>query len=154
MSRDGLQIDPPGIVAILFHQVGEQELTHWTILRQMCKTHLTLRFWLKKKKNSNIHSPTSSTDLNQGAQLILSHPSGGGARDVAGDLHFLHSLDVGAEVCEGGSLCWTYVHHHKSVYQARLWTNREDKNRTMTACHDKAEQNQEEKWNALRCGSW
>lgn len=61
-----------------------------------------------------------STDLNQAAQLVLSHPSGSGARDVAGDLHFLHGLNVGAEVCEGGSSCWTYVHHHQPVNQTRL----------------------------------
>lgn len=40
-------------------------------------------------------------DLNQSAQLILGHPPGGGPRDVAGDLHLLHGLDIEAEV--GGS---------------------------------------------------
>lgn len=68
-----------------------------------------------------------STDLNQAAQLVLSHPSGSGARDVAGDLHLLHGLDVGAEVCEGGSSCRAYVHHHQPVYQTGLWTMVEDK---------------------------
>lgn len=71
-------------------------------------------------KKGSIHSPTSSTDLNQAAQLVLRHPSGSGARDIAGDLHFLHSLDVGAEVCEGGTSCWAYVHHHQPVDQTRL----------------------------------
>lgn len=37
MSRDGLQVDPPGVVAVLLHQVGEQELTHGTILREATK---------------------------------------------------------------------------------------------------------------------
>lgn len=57
-----------------------------------------------------------STDLNQAAQLVLSHPSGSGTRDVTGNLHFLHGLDVGAEVCKSGGPCWTYVHHHQPVY--------------------------------------
>lgn len=37
-------------------------------------------------------------DLNQTAQLILGHPPGSGPRDVTGDLHLLHCLDVEAEV--------------------------------------------------------
>lgn len=41
-------------------------------------------------------------DLNQSAQLILGHPPGSGSRDVAGDLHLLHGLDIEAEVGGGG----------------------------------------------------
>lgn len=33
VRRDGLQVDSPGIVAILLHQVSQQELTHRALLR-------------------------------------------------------------------------------------------------------------------------
>lgn len=34
VRRDGLQVDPPGIVAVLLHQVSQQELTHRALLRE------------------------------------------------------------------------------------------------------------------------
>lgn len=34
VRRDGLQVDSPGIVAVLLHQVSQQELTHRALLRE------------------------------------------------------------------------------------------------------------------------
>lgn len=33
VSGDGLQVDPPGVVSVLLHQVGEQELAHRVLLQ-------------------------------------------------------------------------------------------------------------------------
>lgn len=33
VRRDGLQVDPPGVVSVLLHQVSQQELTHRALLR-------------------------------------------------------------------------------------------------------------------------
>lgn len=43
VHRDGLQVDPPGIVAVLLHQVSEQELTHRTVLREARAGHKLLQ---------------------------------------------------------------------------------------------------------------
>lgn len=61
-------------------------------------------------------------DLDQTAQLILSHPPGGGARDVTGDLHLLHGLDVITEVGARGGLSWADVYDHQPLHQTRLHT--------------------------------
>lgn len=34
VCRDGLQVDPPGVVTVLLHQVGEQELAHRSVLKR------------------------------------------------------------------------------------------------------------------------
>lgn len=33
VRRDGLQVDPPGVVAVVLHQVSEQELAHRPVLK-------------------------------------------------------------------------------------------------------------------------
>ena len=68
---------------------------------------------------SELKNPTESTflpDLNQSTQLILGHPPGSGARDVTGDLHLLHCLDVEAEVGDRGRPRWADVHNHQPVH--------------------------------------
>lgn len=67
-----------------------------------------------------------SADLDQTAQLVLSHPSGSGAWEVTGDLHLLHGPDVKAEVCSCGGLGWTDVHDHQLLHQTRLQTETEE----------------------------
>lgn len=57
-----------------------------------------------------------SADLDQTAQLVLSHPSSGGAWEVTGDLHILHGLDVKAEVCACGGLSRADVHDHQPLH--------------------------------------
>lgn len=34
VRRNGLQVDPPGVVSVLLHQVSEQELTHRALLKE------------------------------------------------------------------------------------------------------------------------
>lgn len=57
-----------------------------------------------------------SPDLDQIAQLILSHPSGSRTWDVTRDLHFLHGLDVATEVGACGGLGWTDVYYHQPLH--------------------------------------
>lgn len=70
-----------------------------------------LQVWM-----SNSGKLAITSDLNQSAQLILGHPSGSGTRDVAGDLHLLHRLDVEAEVGGRGRPRWADVHDHQPVH--------------------------------------
>lgn len=37
VRRDGLQVDPPGVVAVVLHQVSEQELAHRSVLKDVKK---------------------------------------------------------------------------------------------------------------------
>lgn len=37
VRRDGLQVDPPGVVTVVLHQVSEQELTHRSVLKDAQK---------------------------------------------------------------------------------------------------------------------
>lgn len=59
---------------------------------------------------------TSTSDLDQTAELILGHAPGGGARDVAEDLHLLHGLDVQVEAGGRGRARGADVHHHQPVH--------------------------------------
>lgn len=39
MCRDGIQVYPPGVVSVLFHQISQQKLTHRVLLK---KTRMSL----------------------------------------------------------------------------------------------------------------
>lgn len=141
-------------MSVVLHQVGEQELTHRSVLKdtqevffrfveaemtipspaaiinheKVCRwvsaafclillppppvlESCNLQVWM-----SNSGKLAITSDLNQSAQLILGHPSGSGTRDVAGDLHLLHRLDVEAEVGGRGRPRWADVHDHQPVH--------------------------------------
>lgn len=55
---DGLQVDPPGIVPVLLHQVGQQELTHWVLLQDGGSG--SVRLWRSSNKQVCIHSGSYS----------------------------------------------------------------------------------------------